>query len=209
MLISILLSLSFSRAAVFVLLAAATVCAYPAELLSSEPRRGEGCGNSAHALRGGVTVAYYEIYGSSFEELRLEMNHKGPVDQFGRRQAAYTFWQVSWSWPLKAGEPDFSRTRARRKIKITFPCWQGFNQVEPAIDKKWNEFVQALWIHELGHVSIAYNSAKRISAGIKRAYRRNPNLKILEAHKIAKAVLADIRRRDRAHDVHTDKALYF
>jgi predicted secreted Zn-dependent protease len=46
------------------------------------------------------TVKYYEVRGSSAQELRAALDRLGPESDDGERFDAFTAWHVRWRYPL-------------------------------------------------------------------------------------------------------------
>lgn len=149
-------------------------------------------------------VEYYEIEGATPDELRREMDRRGPLDDQGRRRDAFARWRISWSWPLKSsGKPDFAGAISQFEGVMTLPRWRGREDASAELVKRWDDFMAAVRRHEEGHLGPARQAAPQVAEAIRIAAGQNPDLTIREAHRIAEAVVSSIRAYDREYDERT------
>ena len=94
-----------------------------------------------------VTTNYYTVQGNSVDELRRQMNRKGPKGFW-----AYTDWYVSWS----------NTCRVSLRIVYTLPRWRGHDDAPAGLRAKWNTFLANLTAHEKGHGTHGRNAASEI-----------------------------------------------
>ena len=142
------------------------------------------------------------IRGDTPEQLRKELDQKGPADNYGKRRDAYTHWYVSWNWPGagSSGKPDFDRVKAGYRITVTLPCWSPDLDVETQSLRKWETFLKAVIEHELAHVKNVAARYQEVESQIREASKANPDLSTKEANLEAEKVLSKIRAWDREFD---------
>ena len=118
-----------------------------------------------------VTMIYYEITGSTANELREEMNKLGPLDLTdGLCYDARTDWYVSWTWPgYGKSECDLSKTNVNYDIKVTVPVWKPKSDIDPALVDRWNHYMNSLALHEQGHVDIIVDHYLKVKDAIQAA----------------------------------------
>ncbi len=117
-----------------------------------------------------VTMKFYDIAGSTADELRAQMSQLGPVDQFGSRNDAYTGWFVVWNWPKNPdGTCDLSQATVSAFITVTFPRWTAPPGAPPALAQRWQQYVDALATHEEGHADFVDQSIPDILGALKGA----------------------------------------
>lgn len=119
------------------------------------------------ALASDPVVSYYDISGSNIEELRAQLNSKGPTDSSGHRFHALTTWTVNWSASTIAenrGRCRLTALNATPSISIKMPRWQPSHVVDAEVMRKWNSFLPALRTHEDGHAAMALGAAHEINA---------------------------------------------
>lgn len=106
-----------------------------------------------------ASMIYYEITGSTANELRQEMNKLGPLDPAdGLRYDARTDWYISWNWPgYGESECDLSQTNINYDIKVTVPFWKPTSDIDALLVERWNHYMNSLALHEQGHVDIIVN----------------------------------------------------
>ncbi|HOG46287.1 MAG TPA: DUF922 domain-containing protein, partial [Anaerolineae bacterium] len=103
-----------------------------------------------------ATVIYYEVSGRTAEELRAQLDALGPVDRSGQRWDAICNWDYWWSWPgLSGGGCDLGRATVTYRVEVTFPHWAPPAEAPADLVNRWAGYVQALAVHEQGHVDRA------------------------------------------------------
>lgn len=70
---------------------------------------------------------YYEITGSTAQELRRAMDRLRPTDAKGRRFDGHTRWDVRWRYQLTSGERSCALKEFGTSVQIvvTLPNWSG------------------------------------------------------------------------------------
>jgi len=118
-----------------------------------------------------VTMVYYEITGSTANELRKEMNKLGPVNpEDGLRYDARTDWHISWTWPgYGKSKCDLSHADVNYDIKVTAPFWNPKVGIDSALVDRWNNYMTALALHEQGHVDITVDHYLKVKDAIQGA----------------------------------------
>lgn len=105
-------------------------------------------------------VVYYDISGDTVGELRTEMAQKGHEGLPG-----YLHWFVSWSWDQSGTEPCYVPSASVTvETTTTLPNWTGRGLAERNLRTRWDDFVEALNLHETGHASNAEETGERIEA---------------------------------------------
>ncbi len=143
-------------------------------------------------------MQYYDVTGTTSGELRASMTAQGPVDAAGRRNDAFTQWNIDWTWPLN---PDRSciltNATITATITVTFPRWLTTAGASPSLIMAWNNYQRALVEHESGHVSFVVVAENEVLAAIKGAACDT-------AEVAAEAVVARIRQHDLDYDAETN-----
>lgn len=150
---------------------------------------------------GGIPNAkmqYYDVTGTSVTALRASMDAQGPVDSGGRRNDAFTTWNIDWTWPLAPdGTCILSGATITFAITVTFPRWFPTTATPASLITRWNAYESALVTHESGHVTFVIATADDVLAAIKGAT-------CATADSAAQAVVARIRQHDVDYDAETD-----
>lgn len=108
---------------------------------------------------------YYDVIGSTAEELRRELNLKGVLYDIGKRAAGYTRWDVSWRYRYEPTSTGcmFTDFQSELKSTITLPRWvAGRHIATEATIADWNQFITALRLHEEGHYAHGVRAARDI-----------------------------------------------
>ena len=145
-----------------------------------------------------ATMVFYEISGSTADELREQMNQKGPVDSASRlRYDARTNWYVSWTWPgYGESQCDLSQASVSYDIKVTAPHWEPAPDADPDLVDRWNNYMNSLAVHEQGHVDNIVNNYLQVRDAIRDAT-------CATAEQAAQEVLDQFRQFDTDYDLET------
>lgn len=98
-------------------------------------------------------VEHYHVDGQNAVELAGQMQSLGPLDpKIGRRSAAYTHWNVSWSQlsQMQEGRCRLVDLVVRVEIVLTLPQWEGSEGNGP-MAREWRRFMASLQEHEAVH----------------------------------------------------------
>jgi len=145
-----------------------------------------------------ATMVYYEIGGSTANELRAQMNQQGPLDPLeSARYDARTDWYISWTWPgYGSSDCDLSKTTVSYDIKVTVPHWKPASNVDPKLIEQWNRYLNNLSTHEQGHVDSIVKNYPRVKDAIQRST-------CLTAEQAAQDMLNTFQQANTAYDVQT------
>ena len=142
----------------------------------------------------GATVAFYEVYGITAEDVRAQLDLLGPVDETGHSSHAATHWRISWTWPgYQTPTGDLLSATVTMRAMVVLPRWIPPVGAIPADIEKWNTYLQALAEHEGEHVRLAAEGRDAIELAIKNS---TPE----EADREAYRYLAECRRRNAIFD---------
>ena len=150
-----------------------------------------------------VKVEFYQVTGVSVSELRTEMDQKGPGQGLAKYDA-YTKWRIDWNWPRPiSGKPIFSKTKVNYQITVVLPNWTSRENASKPLIEKWDNFLDKLCYHELGHIEHVTKNYQKIHQAISKRALENKELSTTEANQIATNILKDIRRLDGLYDQST------
>ncbi len=154
-----------------------------------------------------ATIEHYPIRGDSADELRHQMNKKGPKHDDGKRYDGYTSWHVKWRfrWRESDGQCAITSVDTQVDVTSTLPRWVEAKAADEDLQAKWNDFYRALKKHERGHKRIGIKAAEAIEAAIADMESR-PDCKRLErqANTLGHQLLKKYRKRDDAFDQRTN-----
>jgi predicted secreted Zn-dependent protease len=118
----------------------------------------------AHAVD--AEIVYYDVVGNSAEELRHQMDSKGPFGEGGKRVDGYTDWKVTWSYQYAPAADGcrFTELGITVSATITLPRWTTGDHASNALLKKWQSYIASLRVHEDGHYSHGVEAADEIKS---------------------------------------------
>ena len=109
-------------------------------------------------------IKYYDIHGSTVEELNRQMNELGPhLSEEEKKEMIVR----SDGFAMLTSKIEWKAKKAQRKsgcnlhdldythnITINYPRWVKPTDVSPELVKKWDKFYEGVVIHEEGHKEI-------------------------------------------------------
>jgi predicted secreted Zn-dependent protease len=117
-----------------------------------------------------ANVIYYDISGSTEDELRAQLNTLGPVGYDGYKGDAATEWFIRWNWPgYGTSSCDLSAAEISYDIKVIFPRWTPNENSSPELISKWASYTKLLAEHEKGHVDSVLENFPSVVEAIKAA----------------------------------------
>ena len=128
-------------------------------------------------------TVYYEIEGSTAQELRQQMDRLGPLDDNGWRWSALTRWHVHWSYlyDLRDGGCAAGPVKVRLEITYTMPRWDAPAGAPQDLIERWQAYLSALETHERGHAEIAERAAEAVQEAMQ-ALPAYPTCQALETN---------------------------
>ena len=112
---------------------------------------------------------YYDVTGSTAEELWDQIDKLGPSDEFGEKYGGRTTSGIDWNIKRRVeGEKcvigGFTFTH---KLTYLYPRWTPPSGVSQDLIDKWNSYTKALEIHEKGHRDIELRQTNEQFAALK------------------------------------------
>jgi len=148
-----------------------------------------------------ATITYYDIIGSTENELRNQLDMYGPVGPDGYQGEAITNWHIQWTWDGYGTETcDLRTARTTYDIQVTMPRWVPSKNASPDLITKWGIYILALANHEKGHVDNVIANHPDVIDAIHRATCTTAEAK-------AQEVLTRIRQYDIDYDAMMDHGI--
>jgi len=107
---------------------------------------------------------YYDIQGSTMNQLFGEMHHKG-----GRSNGvAWCSWQVNWGPEYVLTSEGYVVKKPNTVLVITYryPRWLDRDKAPDDLRKEWDRLVQNAIVHEKGHGAIAMEAVRAIDKAL-------------------------------------------
>jgi predicted secreted Zn-dependent protease len=114
---------------------------------------------------------YYEVFGSTEQELRSAINKIRPRDRTGERSDGLTDWDINWKYELtmSAGSCSVEFVATTLRITVTLPRWANRRLASSTLAQQWDKYIAALEDHEQHHMQLALRAAQdiqeRLSSG--------------------------------------------
>jgi predicted secreted Zn-dependent protease len=115
------------------------------------------------------TIDYYDVRGSTPQEVRAQLDRLGPIDATeGKRFDADTRWFVNWKFNyMNAGQGcAIASVSTTLKVTITLPRLQADASTPAALKQVFATFTNNLLLHEKGHAQNGIDIARRIEERI-------------------------------------------
>lgn len=144
-----------------------------------------------------ATIVYYDIFGFTGAELREQLNMLGPTDYAGFKGDAVTEWYIHWNWPgYGTSNCDLSVAAVSYDMKVILPRWSPPQDASTDLVAKWISYVNALSLHEQGHVDHVVENFQRVVDAIQGATCDT-------ADAVGTAILEELRHYDVEYDANT------
>jgi predicted secreted Zn-dependent protease len=151
-------------------------------------------------------IAYYDVVGNSGQELRHQMDTKGPFGEEGKRVDGHTDWKVTWSYQYAPAADGCRITKLGINLSatITLPRWTAGDNASNALLKKWQSYIASLRVHEDGHYSHGVEAADEIKS-FGQSFHTSGDCLILAMNFNDKAtsIIEKYRAADAAYDADT------
>jgi len=145
-----------------------------------------------------AAIVYYDIAGTTEEELGAQLEALGPMGYDGYRGDATTRWYIRWDWRgYEASDCRLDEAVVSYEIQVILPHWTPPEDASPDLVAKWSRYTRALAEHEKGHVDFVVASYDLVAEAIK-----NATCETAEA--AAQTALDLIRQHDIDYDAATD-----
>jgi len=151
------------------------------------------------------TYRFYQVEGSSLEEIHASLRERGPRDERGRSRFAYTDWTIEWNWgttPAKRVALESLRVQCSATIKL--PKLAVTPNTPLTVIRSWHEFLEKTRAHEMRHLEHVSRGAARIPERLKVVEARRGKLSPKQANAVVSRVVEEIREFDRAYDRRTN-----
>ncbi len=151
------------------------------------------------------TITWYDVRGSTPEEVRQSLIERGPKDEFGKRRFAYAEWSIHWNWKLdKNKNVDLSTVTISCEGTLVLPRFIPAADAPPELRSEWDRYLDRLMRHEEQHLAHPERNAFLIIKRLKAAKAKDGDLSLKRAQKIVQNVIYHIREMDRIYDLETN-----
>ncbi len=144
---------------------------------------------------------FYDVHGSSPEEVRASMVERGPKDVGGKARFAYTDWHISWRWRrTPTGNVDPNAITLECTAEVLLPRWKPTSTASVDFIRAWHRYVEHVREHELKHVEHVSARAPEIIARLRRVSDERGAVSTTYANTLVNQIVNRIKALDRAYD---------
>jgi len=150
---------------------------------------------------------YYDVRGTTAEELTRQMARLGPPQPSGRRAWALTAWQIESKYTLVPGKSDCRLVEPRVTLDVltTIPRWTDSGTGPGKLRVAWRKMLVAIVEHEQVHRTHAVGAAERTAELLARLAPHADCARMeRQARIVLKREMASARKLSRAFDQETD-----
>lgn len=114
-------------------------------------------------LKQDIDVLYYQIYGSTENDLAEQMRQCGPKSE-GEGYDAYASWYINWkyNYQMSGGACRVGQATVGVKVDVHYPKWETPADFQSGLDRKWQSFMANLETHENGHKQNGLDAASEV-----------------------------------------------
>lgn len=110
-----------------------------------------------------VDTVYYDIRGSTANQLRGQMDRLGPETEGGRFDAS-TEWHIQWTYTYARSAASCALQEPQVDVQVTYtlPRWNPPADAPRSLADRWHAYVAALQVHEDGHRDIGIAAGEEV-----------------------------------------------
>lgn len=111
---------------------------------------------------------YYEVTGSSEQELRCDMNQNSCRWDDGKKYDSVTSWRMKWNYDYNRAPQSCTAASFKAAVEVVFryPKWVHASGVPQPLVAKWDNYMKNLTRHENGHRNMAVEAAAELSQAV-------------------------------------------
>jgi predicted secreted Zn-dependent protease len=115
-----------------------------------------------------TTIHWYDVPGTDTPAIHAYMQIHGSVDGHdGTIGEGWTKWRMNWRYPVSAAGCDTSQVQVSFSGEVTLPHFTDLTRMDAAHQAGWTRYLNALVIHEAGHIGHAYQHVDDVAAAIR------------------------------------------
>ena len=150
-----------------------------------------------------IKTNYYSLTGATPFEIREDIAKKRP---WKGDSDAFTSWRINWSFASTSSDSDCTLRSldVKTEIVLTLPEWRSPAEASEEIKKRWNDYCEALLLHEDGHKRLALAASAEVKKRL-REIKSARTCAALETMVSAEAnkIIRNYQERDKTYDERT------
>jgi predicted secreted Zn-dependent protease len=141
-------------------------------------------------------VLWFDLEGRDRIDLLQSCTATCPRDDAGIVVSSLTSWAVDWTWKRSGPPCQVSDAALEVDLTVVLPRWDAPSDADPALVAEWRAYLDALAVHEQGHVDLVRTLAAGTERGITEAG-------CADAPAVGARVIEQIRFAGAAYDANT------
>ncbi|MFZ3324133.1 MAG: DUF922 domain-containing protein [Usitatibacter sp.] len=166
------------------------------------PASAQGSGEATTTPNASNKVEYYDVHGTTWDELVNQINTKGPEGFWGNAGT-----KISYKYRSRgtANSCVIENVTVNTDSTVRLPRWVNRNEAPAKLQAYWDGVLRSLDLHERGHVKISLDSARELERTLK-AIPQQPTCDGLDtlAGQQAQRILNEHSRKQDLYDAETD-----
>ena len=153
---------------------------------------------------------YYDVKGTSTDEVRKQMRKNGTKWNDGHVYAALTTWNIKYNYGItkRNGAYVVSSVETNIDIKFDLPRWKPGSTPPAHMASQWDNYSERLIEHENGHRDLAVNAAAEVNKVLSTLGSFSSKQELQqEADRRVKAALDQHKKTQVAYDDHTSHGI--
>jgi predicted secreted Zn-dependent protease len=150
--------------------------------------------------------SYYDVSGSTVQELRADLSRKRPSDKEGARYDAITRWHIRWNYRYQpAGRLcEIQKPSVTVEVTILFPRLKDAGSTPAQVVQAFAHYTEKLLLHERGHAQNAIDTAGKMEREL-RNLRPRASCNVLQEHAngLARSLVKEANAWDVDYDLRT------
>jgi predicted secreted Zn-dependent protease len=149
---------------------------------------------------------YYDIDGTTPDELRAQMKRNGTAWNDGRVYAALTTWDIHYHYDITSSNGGYALSAIGTDVDIVihFPRLKASAKTSQQLTASWNTYLENLKTHEFGHRDLAIGIGQEIYQALSSLGSSASKSDLdREAQRLVKAKFQKLKEVQVAYDVET------
>ena len=149
---------------------------------------------------------YYDVSGSTAQEVRADLNRNRPSDKTGAGYDAITRWHIRWNYHYEPVGQQCAIMRASTAVEVTiiFPRLKDTASIPAEVVQAFAKYTEKLMVHEKGHAQNAIDTTGKIEHEIRKLASRSSCHELEEqANSLARSLVKEANQWDVDYDLRT------
>jgi len=115
-----------------------------------------------------TAIVWYDVPGTDTRAIHDYMQTHGSIDGHdGTVGEGWPKWRMNWRYPVSPAGCDTSQVQVSFSGEVTLPHFVDLARMDAAHQAGWTRYLNALVIHEAGHIGHAYQHVDDVAAAVR------------------------------------------